>query len=386
MSGQNRKVVIIGILGVFLGYGVVWLRLDARLDALSQDILGDLDTKHTVINDRLTDNLAQVQSAIVQNIHTAGRSVVSIVATRNVNFLFGQADSLLPDDLIQREVTVGGGSGIFVIKDGYVLTNKHVVQDVNTSYSVIDYEGNIYEVQNVWLDPILDLAVLKVATSENEEFSIASIIPFAEEVQVGQFAIAIGNTLNELQNSVTFGIVSAKGRQLVNLRENIYVGLLQTDTPINPGNSGGPLLDIYGRVIGLNTAINSAAQSVWFALPITQEFVDATLYGIMEESTIVRPYLGVAFVDITPAVQTELDLQLDEGVYIQEVIDASPAAQAGLKAWDIVVSLNGRRIDQNSPFLYQLYTHIPGSSIELAVIRSGDPRQFSVILGSSSDL
>lgn len=366
-------------------YFVLFSLLRSDIADTQSSVIRLLQEQQSSLEKTFDTSLSVMQEAIVTNIDQAKQSVVSVVATKNVQYYLltpGQKPTVT-----QSEAKVGGGSGIIVSKSGYIITNKHVVADPSAAYTIITHDAKTYPVTKVWFDPVLDIAILRIDDS-SATFSWhtqeAQFVSLWEEISIGQFAFAIGNVLTELQNTVTFGIVSAKNRELQMQWDNMYVGLLQTDTPINPWNSGGPLLDIYGKVIGINTAINQFAQWVWFALPVTQEFITATIGAVEQYSAIMRPYVGIIYTDITPAVQKEMNISVvDYGIYVNDVVANSPASTAGIQWGDVVIAINDVAIDTSLPFLYQLYTYKPGDTLRLHILRNGDRIYRDVILGTN---
>ncbi|MEI7477193.1 MAG: trypsin-like peptidase domain-containing protein [bacterium] len=183
-----------------------------------------------------------------------------------------------------------------VSKDGYIVTNKHVVEDATANYTIVTRDGDTYAVTNIWRDPTLDIAILKIVDKTGKtpaELQPASFVSLQSPVLVGQFVVAIGNAMAEYQNTSTFGIISAKNRNIdpEHLANNAYIGLYQTDTPINPGNSGGPLINTAGEILGLNTATADGA-GISFVLPLSREFMQTTLTSLDNKTnTIQRPFL-----------------------------------------------------------------------------------------------
>lgn len=366
-------------------YFILFSLLRSDIAETQSSVIGLLQDQEDALTNTLDSNLSVLQEAIISNIDQAKQSVVSIVATKNVQYYLltpGQRPAIT-----QSEAKVGGGSGIIVSKSGYIITNKHVVEDPSAAYTIITHDAKTYPVTKVWFDPVLDIAVLRIDDSSatfSWHIQEAQFISLGENIAIGQFAFAIGNVLTELQNTVTFGIVSAKNRELQMQWNNMYVGLLQTDTPINPWNSGGPLLDVYGKVIGINTAINQFAQGVGFALPVTQEFINATIAAVEQYAAIVRPYVGIIYTDITPAVQKDMNISvIDYGIYVNEVVPNSPADIAAIQWWDIIIAINDVAIDTSLPFLYQLYTYKSGDTLRLHILRNGDRIYRDVILGEN---
>lgn len=334
--------------------------------------------------------LSRFEDQMIDTITQASKSVVSIVISKNIKFYMEDPASLYgPGTVSSQTAKVGGGSWIIVSKDWYIITNKHVVEDTTAKYSVVLSDGTTYDVDKIWFDDNIDIAILKIVDNKWNAASnlpVATVVGMEDEVRIGQFALAIWNSLSEFQNSVTMGIISARNRVLkINEWKNLYVWLFQTDAPINPGNSGGPLLDIYGNVIGINTAISEMGQWIAFALPISKEFIDATITSIKNYAKIIRPLIGISYVDITKDVQSKLKLTIENGIYIKDVFADLPASVAGIKQWDIVVAIDKKPINQKTPFLYQLYTYIPDTTIDLTIIRKWETMNIPIVLGQNAN-
>ncbi len=336
------------------------------------------------VNDIKKSNFLALQSSLVDTIATAKKSVVSITISKDVKFYVEDPSQMNGPGTVQQQTTkVWGWSGIIVSKQGYIITNKHVVQDTTAKYSVTLYDGKTYNVDKIRFDDLLDLAILKIVDSEGKsvaDLNAASFLPLDTQVDIGQFVLAIGNALSNYSNNVTLGIIWGKNKQLTINKNNLYIWLYQTDALVNPGNSGGPLLDIEGNVLGITTAI-AEGEGIAFALPISKEFIAGTIKSIETFWTITRPIIGIQYVDITPALKAEKKITIDNGIYIQDILADLPASQAGLKIGDIVLSINGKKISNQLPFLYQLYTYIPGDTIVLDILRNGKQLTLNVVLG-----
>jgi len=338
----------------------------------------------TKVSDIKIANFLALQSALVETIITAKKSVVSITISKDVKFYVDDPSQLNgPGNVQQQTAQVGWWSGIIVSKAWYILTNKHVVQDTSAKYSVILSDGKSYNVDKIRFDDLLDLAILKIVDSEGNpvtDLFPASFLSLDTQVDIGQFALAIGNSLSMYANNATFGIIGGKNKQLTINKNNLYVWLYQTDALVNPGNSGGPLIDIEGNVLGITTAITEG-EWIAFALPISKEFIEGTIKSIENFWKITRPIIGIQYIDITPAFQKEKKITLDNGIYIKDVLADLPASEAGLEIGDIILSINGKVITNQLPFLYQLYTFIPGDTITLDVLRGGEKITINVLLG-----
>lgn len=328
----------------------------------------------------------QFEDALVESVAQNKQSVVSIIATKdfayyysNDPFRYGSSEE---PKVIQERREVGGWSGIFVHRDGYIVTNRHVIDDADATYTAVFYDGSTAPIEKIRRDPLLDMAVVKIAeTTIAEDITPASILWLQQPVQIWQFTYAIGNTLAQFQNSVTLGIISGRNREVAVDERNMYVGLYQTDTPISMGNSGGPLFNIDGQVIGINTAVSAVWQNIGFALPITQEFIDATIASIQEYDQIHRPFIGIRSRFLTKSVAQELQLETDTGMYITELVPDAPAEKAWLHVWDILVAINWLAITDEYPLLYQLYTYKPEQAITVTLIRNNQEREVELKLG-----
>jgi serine protease Do len=282
-------------------------------------------------------------------------------------------------DTPRQRLRVGGGSGFLVTDDGYIITNRHVVDDKKAEYSVLLQDGREFTGRVLALDPSLDLAVLKI---EGRDFPFVTLGD-SDQVQIGQTVIAIGNALAEFQNSVTKGVISGVNRRLVaggGLRTEIIEGALQTDAAINPGNSGGPLLDLQGSVIGMNTAISENAQSLGFALPIN--VAKQAVESVKRTGKIVRPWIGVRYVQVDKELAKEKGLAQNYGVFVERgrtanepaIIPGSPAEKAGLRERDVILAINGQKLDDMHSLSAQVTRFAPGDEVMLTLLRDGKER------------
>ncbi len=242
------------------------------------------------------------------------------------------------------------GSGFIVSSDGFIVTNKHVVSDVGAKYQVVTSSDKKYTVQKIYRDQLNDVAILKIDPTENKDVSLTLItLGDSSHLQVGQFVIAIGTALGEFKNTVTTGVISGLGRGIT--AGSDYQGLaeqldnvIQTDAAINPGNSGGPLLNSSGQVIAVNTAVAQNGQNIGFAIPIN--VIRDSLKNFNDTGQFNRPYLGVAY----KMVSRDLSVinNIPEGAYVQEVIQGSAADKAGIVKGDIIISVDGQKISEET--------------------------------------
>ena len=299
-------------------------------------------------------------------------SVVSVLTTSSARTIYGTT------------AEEGAGTGIIITKDGYVLTNKHVIPDTANKVQVVLSDGTSYDdVTVVGRDGINDLAFLKINGVNN---LTPATIGDSSKTQVGQKVIAIGNALGQYQTTVTSGIISALNRPLTasdqqgSSTEQLD-NLFQTDAAINPGNSGGPLVDVTGSVIGINTAVAEGAQGIGFAIPIND--AKGLIKSVTTKGKLERAYLGVRYVSITPDVASELKLSVKQGAYIygdNPVISGSPADKAGLHEKDIITKVNGTTIDQQHPLSSVMAQFSPGDTVEVTYPRDGKESTVKVTL------
>ena len=272
------------------------------------------------------------------------------------------------------------GSGFIVDEDGYVLSNYHVVKGATKITIILFGDDTEYPAELVGYDEGYDLALLKIQASKKLPYVT---IGDSDLVEPGEFAVAIGNPYG-LNNTVTFGIVSAKGRSDVGA--SIYQRYIQTDVAINPGNSGGPLFNIYGEVIGINTLIYSTSGGnigIGFATPIN--IAKSVITQLRETGRVTRGYLGLYPQDIDENLARGFNLKNNAGVFISEVIPDSPASRAGLKDGDVIIEIDGQKTD-NSSDLYNIVSQVPvGKSIAVKYIRNGREKSTKVTIEARPD-
>jgi serine protease Do len=356
----------------------------------SHDYLGELTktTKTHVIQEHVEEytKTSNLESDITKAIETASPSVVNIVASKDIQTYlqdpFSTFQPTAPTSSTKKQkVKVGGWSGIIISKDGYVITNKHVINDDQAEYTVITDNGNIYTTEKVRRDPVLDIAILKILDKNKKipnDLTPAQFVSLNTPINIWQFVVTIGNTITEFPNSASFGIISAKNRSLTS-QDPSYIGLYQTDAKTNPGNSGWPALTTNGEVIGLTTA-NNLWIDMSFILPVTREYIQASLASLTTGGSITRPSIGIQTSMLSKAAAKALGLTKFEGIMIQSVSMNSPAARAGLQSGDIITDLNGASIQGSLPFMYSLYTYKVWDTMNLVIYRDKDYKKVAVDL------
>lgn len=322
------------------------------------------------------------QSDILAMLSGVKSSIVSISANADIKSYVDDPSQVQWPSAISGQVKLGGASGILVSKDGYVLTNKHAVEKTDAHYQVNLADGRTFTVDKIWLDPTLDLAVLKLVDdkwSAPSDLPVATLLPFDQQATIGQFVFAMGNARWEYPNAITFGVLSAQAKLLTVNQKNMYTKLYQTDAHVAPGNSGGPLLDLQWHILGMVSSMDDT-QHMTFALPLSSNFVTTLLSSIAQYGKIVKPLLGIEYLDITPLIASEKKLKLNAGVLITSVLKDMPAAQGGLQNWDIITTIDEKTIDLSFPLLYHLYTYLPDSTVTFTVMRAGQTMQIPVKL------
>ncbi len=266
------------------------------------------------------------------------------------------------------------GTGVVVSEEGYVLTNNHVVARADEIQVTLE-DGRRFEAKVVGTDAATDLAVLKIEADD----LVAARLGDSDRLEVGDWVVAVGNPFG-LDHTVTAGIVSAKGRAGVGVAR--FEDFIQTDAAINPGNSGGPLLDLQGRVVGINTAIATRTGSyagIGFAIPINM--ARRVMESLIETGEVERGWLGVYIQDLTPDLARSFGFDGTEGVVVSQVVKDGPAAEAGLIEGDIILEVKGRKVRDGRELLAAVAALAPGSTVELEVFRDGSRQGMTVTLG-----
>ncbi|BCX15331.1 MAG: 2-alkenal reductase [Candidatus Parcubacteria bacterium] len=347
-----------------------------------------------ITSDKIS-SIFDFEDAIISLVDKANPAVVSIVITKYVpiveqyyiNPFSFDDDFPLPPEIRKffqfqipqykqkeelKKEKVGGGSGFIVSKNGLIATNKHVVSDPKAEYTVYLNNGKKYDAKVLAVHPVDDLALLKINADNLPVLPLGD----SDNIKIGQFVIAIGNALGEFQNTVSFGLVSGLRRSLIanDERGNIekLEDLIQTDAAINFGNSGGPLLNLKGEVIAINTAIASGAENIGFAIPVNR--LKKMIDQINKKGFIEVPFLGVYYILIDEAVQKEYKLPVSYGAYVYNdkkspIIPNSPAAKAGLRNGDIILSVDNEMITTQKSLAQIIAKKEVGQKITLKVLR-----------------
>jgi len=304
-------------------------------------------------------------------------------------------------DLLPAVVTVvnraangqaqSSGSG-FVIdgKQGYIATNNHVVENnrgggTGASFDVIFSDNRTVKATLVGRDPQTDIAVLKVPA----QGLVAAPLADSDKAPVGATVIAIGSPLGEYQNTVTQGVISAKGRRVQETSQVVLEDLVQTDAAINPGNSGGPLIWVAARqVVGMNTLVqldpNTDTQAAGLGFAISSNTIREIANELIKNGQIVRGFIGISYTPVTPRQAAALGLSAPAGITVSAILRGSPAESAGIRVGDIITKLNDQQIDQEHPLNSLMLKMRPGDRVRLTLIRDGQNQVVDVTLGRQS--
>ncbi|MDX9762653.1 MAG: DegQ family serine endoprotease [Desulfomonilia bacterium] len=358
-------------------------------------ILGMPDVTHA--QDKALENLKETGKAFASVAKNASPAVVFIRVEKTVSQgqffryrspfedeffkrFFGEPGPGFPQFPQQQKRQVQSqGSGFIITQDGYILTNNHVVGDADR-VTVKLLDGREFTAKTVGTDPPTDVAVIKIDAESLPVLSLGD----SDRIEVGEWVLALGNPFG-LSHTLTAGIVSAKGRSSVGITD--YEDFIQTDAAINPGNSGGPLIDLLGKVVGINTAIYSrnggGYMGIGFAIPVNMA---KNIYTqLIEHGNVTRGYLGVTIQDLTAELAKSFGLNDTKGVLVSQVMPDTPAEKAGMKQGDVIVSLDGKPVDTSASLRNEVAMTVPGTAIKVGVIRDGKKMTLNVKVEKMSE-
>ena len=276
----------------------------------------------------------------------------------------------------QPQPRMGTGSGVIINEDGYIVTNNHVVANAD-DIEVTLHDSRVLKAKVVGTDPSTDLAMLQIRANNLNPIPLAD----SDKAEIGEWVLAVGNPFN-LNSTVTAGIISATGRNINILNDrNAIESFIQTDAAINPGNSGGALINMDGGLVGINTAIASptgAYAGYGFAVPA--KLVSKVVSDLLKYGTVQRGYLGLLIRDMDGNFAREKDLEVNNGVYVDSISENSAAGDAGVKAGDVIIKVNGTKVTSSGELLEIVGSHRPGDEVSLTVDRKGKELKFDVVL------
>lgn len=378
---MRRLILIVGVLIlplIVIRYGQQYLPNNPQLTLPGTENAIELpgSTDQGLVTDQ--------EKVVINVVKKAGPSVVTIAATSQElqaeDDPFGFFRQQRPSDE-PRNI----GSGFIISKDGFVVSNKHVVSNSSATYFVVANNKKRYPVQRVYRDPINDISILKI----DPKGDTLTPLPLGDsaKLQVGQTVIAIGTSLGEFNNSVTTGVISGLGRGITagspfeGFAEKLD-DVIQTDAAINPGNSGGPLLNASGQVIGVNTAVSQSGQNIGFALPIN--VVKASLDEFNSTGQFNRPFLGVSYRMVTQEVAKRAEVPA--GAYIETVVPNSSAAKGGIQEGDIITEFDGAKLSGENTELSKLIAKKKiGDSVKVKVYREAGSEDLTVTLEAAPE-
>jgi serine protease Do len=333
------------------------------------------------------ESLRSQSKAFVQIAKSVRPSVVSITSERNIKVTgfpgsgFPGGDELLgrffhgpmqgtPEVIPQQ----GSGSGVVVSRDGYILTNNHVVAEADKIQVTMD-DGRTFDGELVGRDPKSDVAVIRVKANDLTPIQIGD----SDQLEVGEWVVAVGNPF-QLSSTVTAGIVSAVGRSNIGLAD--YEDFIQTDAAINPGNSGGALVNLEGQFVGINTAIASRSggyQGIGFAIP--SNMAKKVMDSLISRGKVVRGWIGVSLQDLTEEMAESFGLDRPQGALVGQVMDDSPASRAGIKQGDLITEFEGREVKNVRDLRLWVTGETPGTTVDLKIMRNGRTTVIPIKLG-----
>jgi serine protease Do len=332
----------------------------------------------TLSNTQKQQVVLQETSAVTNVVKKVSPSVVSITGDSTVTDFFGQSAA-----------SQTAGSGIILTANGLIMTNKHVVSDATATYTVFTSDGKEYKnAKVIATDPTNDVAFVQISATG----LTPAVIGDSSGVVVGQQVVAIGNALGQYQNTATEGIVSGLGRPVQagsqdSTSTESLSGLIQTDAAINPGNSGGPLVNLEGQVIGMNTAVAGNAQNIGFSIPTNE--LTSEIKSIESQGKIIKPYLGVRYIEITPDYATANNLKVSDGAYVTgdssnpAIVTGSPADKAGLLQGDILTKVNSDAITTSNTLSALIGKYNVGDKVTITYIRGGKTQTALVTLAQA---
>ncbi|MCX6766179.1 MAG: trypsin-like peptidase domain-containing protein [Candidatus Moranbacteria bacterium] len=405
----NKVIIAVVVASIIISsfFGAVFGFMAAKIGAGNFSLSnffkkGSSQTGQSNNSSAATINIPDEESAVIQAVKKDSPAVVSIIISKNVpqqqdffsdpffdpfGFQQQQPQSQNQNQNSNQKQEVGAGSGFIVTSDGLVVTNKHVVSDPSADYTVMTSDQKKYDAKMQAIDPTNDIGILKINATNLPVLELGD----ATNLQIGQTVIAIGNSLGEFRNTVSKGVISGLKRNVnagsdLSGESELLSQVIQTDAAINPGNSGGPLLDIQGKVIGVNVAMAQGAENIGFALPV--DLVKKDLASVKSSGKITQPYIGVRYMPLDAQIQKDNNLPFDYGALVirgQQVTDfavvpGSPADKAGITENDIILEVNGTKVDADHPLANILSQYGVGDTLTLLVWHKGNTNDVKVTL------
>jgi len=380
MSHKMTKGLVLGLSLFFLLFGLIFCMGKDKADSLPK-------------NDKLT-TVRSIGQAFVEVVKKAQPSVVNVTTEKTItvkpwekygedffkgspfeDFFKGFGFSPREKGKEYRHKQRSGGSGVIVDKEGYILTNNHVVEGADKVKIRLN-DGREFTAIVKGQDSRTDLAVLHIKAKDLPVATLGD----SDKLEVGEWAIAIGSPFG-LEHTVTVGVISAKGR--TGLGTGTYEDFIQTDASINPGNSGGPLINIDGEVVGINAMIIQPGTGIGFAIPINM--AKQILNDLIKQGKVVRPWLGISVQDLTPEMAEQFQVKEKEGVIVAQIHQGTGAEKAGLASGDIMKSVDDKAIKNTNELIKEIQKKKVGQKVKLNVVRDGKPMTIEVTLTAMPD-
>ena len=411
ISRKIRKTIVVSFLTTVATLLVFCLVIFLNKNRIIDFIITDQDNQIVSVYSNIPEPVLDTEPTPVASQQVKNPTVVDVVRKSNVAVvsIVGMKD--VPKyDVVYNDTNVfggifrtptyvqngtekkktGSGTGFLISSDGYIVTNKHVVSDTSASYSVTLNNSKVYDATVLARDDVLDVAILKVSSTDKLSYLQ---LGDSDTIEVGQSVVAIGNALGQFKNTVSVGVVSGLSRSVTASTggggSEKLSKVIQTDAAINPGNSGGPLLDINSNVIGVNVAVVSGSENIGFALPINS--IKSVIDSVRKTGSISRPYVGVRYVTINPEIKKSKGLTVDYGVWVMKgskgepaIVPNSPAEKAGIKEGDVILEIDGQKIDEEGDFTFLIRDKNVGDYVELKVLSGNIIRSITIKLEKAS--
>lgn len=369
---MKKIIIILSLVIVFVGV------------AISAGLMGGWKKN----NDKTAGDTEKIkivteESVVIGVVEKAGSSVVTVAISTTKKMIDPFYYFNEPNQELQK-VEQDIGTGFVISKDGLIVTNKHVVSDLEAKYKIIGKDDKTYQVTKIYRDPVNDLAILQIEPSSGGLKPLE--LGDSSKLKVGQFVVAIGTALGEFRNTVTTGVISGLGRGITAGNPFEQEGeklnnVIQTDAAINPGNSGGPLINSKGQVIGVNIAVASGGQNIGFAIPVN--VIKESLNNFNATGQFSRPFLGVKYRMISR--KLAILNELPEGAYLDEVVVGSPAEKAGLQQGDIITKIDGKLLRESEGGLVKaISTKKVGDILDIEFYREEITKKIKITLEENS--
>lgn len=370
---------------ILLGFGSGIAGTIVTVTILKPNLFDDLSqiTEKTIDKIKIIDE----ESSVTQAVENSSPAVVNIIAKSDIDYAYDPLLNFNSENTETEQRTISYGSGFIVSSDGYIVTNKHVVSSANADYTVVTNDDKEYHAVILARDPANDIAILKVEAENLPYLKFGD----SSSLKAGQKVIAIGNSLGAYSNTVSTGVISGLKRSITTSDASGYFSedlenIIQTDAAINQGNSGGPLLDITGQVIGMNTAIVYQAQNIGFAIPSND--LKKVVESVQTTGKIETAYLGVRYLLVNPEVAKRNSLSKNYGALVVSgksvdataVVEDSPADKAGIQENDVILEIDGKKIERKNQLQSTIRSKSPEEKVKLKILRDNEELEMEVTL------